>query len=266
MKKILFTIIAAVALVVPSYAATTYNASTQTPVVGANLLTKNGIPATNVNFMVVSGNVDNSNYSTNKTINVSTNDLTYAGNDNEVAAVVASELGHIISGHSARSKVLSLFTDGTSTSSNEIATNFVTSYKTLKEDQEADNIAVDLMVTAGYNPLAIIVVLTKQTGTYWETLQGKPANAERAMNVYNYVSYAYPDKIKAGYGCNEYKNFLTYAEPIVAERQANKKLDTKNTKTQTSAKKKVTSQISKFKTRGGISGWDAAFGLLNGSN
>ena len=258
MKKILFTVIAAFLLISPSFAA--YNASTQTPVVGANLLTKNGIPSTNVKFMVVSGNVDNSNYSTNKTINVSSNDLTYAGNDNEVAAVVASELGHIISGHSARGKVLSLFTGGTTTDTETLTSSFVSSYKTLKEDQEADNVAVDLMVKAGYNPLAIIVVLTKQTGTYWETIQGKPANAERAMNVYDYVSYAYPEKIKAGYGCNEYRNFLTYANSVVAARD--EKAISKNTKTQQKAKKKTASNITKFKTRGGLSGWDAAYGLF----
>ena len=54
------------------------------------------------------------------------------------------------------------------------------------------------MANAGYNPLAIIVVLTKQTSTYWEAIQGKPANAERAMNVYDYTGYAYPAKLKAG--------------------------------------------------------------------
>lgn len=262
MKKILLTVIAAIFMVTPSFAA--YNASTQTPVVGANLLTKNGIPSTNVKFAVVSGTVDNSNYATNRTINVSTNDLTYAGNDNEVAAVVASELGHIISGHSAKNKVLSLFTEGTSTDSNDLASSFVSNYKTLKEDKEADNVAVDLMVAAGYNPLAIIVVLTKQTGTYWETLQGKPANAERAMNVYDYVSYAYPEKIKAGYGCNEYRNFLTYAKAEVADRTS--KEVSKNTKNQKKAQKNASSQLTKFKTRGGLSGWDAAYGLLNGSN
>jgi thymidine kinase len=64
------------------------------------------------------------------------------------------------------------------------------------------------MVQAGYNPLALIVVLTKQTGTYWDTLVGRPANAEKALNVYDYISYTYPEKLKVGYGCNEYRNFL----------------------------------------------------------
>ncbi len=119
------------------------------------------------------------------------------------------------------------------------------------------------MANAGYNPLAIIVVLTKQTGTYWETLQGKPANADRAMNVYDYTSYAYPAKLKAGYSCNEYKNFLTYANTVLAERKDNKKAQTKLNKEMQKYRKNSVSQITKFKTRGGLSGWDAAYGILN---
>ena len=267
MKRVLLSLFAAIVIAVPSFAAT-YDAAAKVQTVGPNLLTKNGIPSTNVKFTVVSGAVDNSSYSTNRVVNVSSADLAYAGNDNEVAAVVANELGHIISGHASRGKVVDLLQAVTETNitTNETATTLATSYKSAKEEKEADVIAANLMVTAGYNPLAIIVVLTKQTGTYWETIQGKPANADRAMSIYNYISYAYPEKVKAGYGCNEYKNFLTYANTVVADRKANKKLETKNTKEQTKAKKTSTSQIAKFKTRGGISGWDAAYGLLNTAN
>jgi len=266
MKRVLLSLFAIVAITVPSYAAK-YDAAAKVPTVGANLLTKNGIPSTNVKFTVVSGDVDNSNYATNKVVNVSSNDLAYAGNDNEVAAVVANELGHIISGHASKGKVANLLqaATGTNITTNETATALATSYKTSKEEKEADIVASNLMVTAGYNPLAIIVVLTKQTGTYWETIQGKPANADRAISIYNYISYAHPAKLKAGYGCNEYKNFLAYAQPLVAERQANKKLESKNKKEQEKAKKNSTSQLTKFKTRGGLSGWDAAYGLLNGA-
>ena len=34
----------------------------------------------------------------------SSNDLAFAGNDNEVAAVIANELGHIINGHYSKNK------------------------------------------------------------------------------------------------------------------------------------------------------------------
>lgn len=266
MKKVLLSLFVTIAIVVPSHAAT-YNAASRVSAVGSTLLTKNGIPSTNVKFMVVSGEVDNSNYVTNRVVNVSSNELAYAGNDNEVAAVVANELGHIISGHASKGKFLSLLqaTTDTNITTNATAATLASSYKYTKEEKEADVIAANLMVTAGYNPLAIIVVLTKQTGTYWETIQGKPANADKAMNVYNYISYVYPDKIKAGYGCNEYKNFLTYANSVIEVRNASKKLVSKNNKDQEKAQKTSTSQLAKFKTRGGLSGWDAAYGLLNSS-
>lgn len=266
MKKVLLSLFVAVSLVIPVNAAT-YNASTRVSEVGAALLTKSSLPSTNVKFMVVSGAVDNSNYVTNKTINVSTNELTFAGNDNEVAAVVGNEMGHIIAGHASKGKVVSLLqaTANTNVTTNDTAATLVSNYSNLKQEKEADLVAVDLMVNAGYNPLALIVVLTKQTGTYWETLLGQPANAERALNVYNYVSYAYPAKLKAGYGCNEYRTFVAYAEPIIATRESNKKLSKKNTKTQAKNKKNVTNKITKFRVRGGISGWDAAYGLLNGA-
>ena len=264
MKKVLVSLFMAVVMVLPAGAAT-YNASERVQAVGQNLLTKNGITTANVKFMVVSGVADNSNYQTDKVVNISSAELAYAGNDNEVAAVVANELGHIICGHSSRSKFAELIQSqtGATVTTNETISTFASNYKASKEDQEADIMASELMVNAGYNPLAIIVVITKQTGTYWETLQGKPANAERAMNIYNYIAYAFPAKVKAGYGCNEYRNFLSYATPIVADRQANKKQESKNTKTQAKAKKNSSSTLSKYKPRGGMSGWDAAYSILN---
>lgn len=267
MKKVLLSLFIAISIVIPSSAAT-YNAADRVPVVGQTLLTKSGIPASKVKFTVVSGSVDNSNYVTNKVVNVSSNELSYTGNDNEVAAVVANELGHIISGHASKGKFVSLLqaTTDTNISTNDTASTLAQNYKISKEEKEADVIAANLMVNANYNPLAIIVVLTKMTGTYWETIQGKPANADRAMSIFNYISYVYPAKVKAGYACNEYRNFLEYANTIVAERKDNKKLQSKYEKEVKKAQKTSTSQLAKFKTRGGMSGWDAAYGLLNGSN
>lgn len=259
MKKVLLSLFVAFAIVVPTQAAT-YNAAARVPVVGQNLLTKNGITTANVKFKVVSDYVDNSDYVENKTVNVSSAELSFAGNDNEVAAVVANELGHIISGHASKGKVVQLFTGGTTTDS---SSNLLSNYQYTKEEKEADIIATNLMVNAGYNPLAIIVVLTKQSNTYWEALQGKPANAERAMSVYNYVSYAYPAKLKAGYGCNEYRTFVAYATPIVEARNTDEKQVSKYEKEQAKAVKKSDSQLTKFKTRGGLSWWDALFGLLS---
>ncbi len=264
MKKLLLTVIAVFAIAVPSMA---YDAASRVQTIGEQLLTKNGISATNVKFMVVSDTPNNANFITTRVINVSSAELAFAGNDNEVAAVVAAEIGHLVCGHASKAQVMSLLqsTANTDVTTNTTVQTFASNYKTTKQDKEADLIAVNLMVNAEYNPLALIVVLTKQTGTYWDTIVGRPANAEKALNVYDYISYVYPAKLSVGYGCNEYRTFLAYAENIVTQRKDSKKLTNKYNKTYAKAKKNTANKIVKFKTRGGVSGWDAVYGLLNGA-
>lgn len=267
MKKILLSFFAAALFVLPSNCATTYNPASRVQEIGENILTKNGIPIKNIKFMVVSDTPNNSEFISTKIVNISSSELAFAGNDNEVASVVASEFGHIVLGHNSKDKVISLLTTTTNTNvtTNDTIQTFASNYKTSKQDKEADLVAVNLMVTAGYNPLASIVVQTKQTGTYWDTIIGRPANADKAMNIYDYISYVYPDKLKIGYGCQVYRNFLEYAQNVINSRQDNKKLIKNYEKTYKKAKKNTANAITKFKTRGGISGWDAVYGLLNAS-
>jgi len=256
MKKVLFSLLLAMFLSIPAFA---YDAASRVDAIGKDILVKNAIAITGVKFMVVSGAADNSSYATNKVINISTNDLAYAGNDNEVAAVVADTLGHIISGHAAQGQIYSLFTS--EYKQDDTASKLLSNYNTSKQNKEADVIAVNLMSNGGYNPLALIVLLVKQPVSNMETLQGKPANGDRALNIYEYANYAYPAKVKAGYGCNEYKNFLTYATTTINARKAK---DTKKVNKELDKyRKDSVSKISKFKVRGGVTGWDAAFNLLN---
>lgn len=264
MKKVLLSLFIVAAIALPG-AAATYNPSSKVQTIGEKLLTKSGIPATNVKFMVVSDTPNNSEFITTKVVNVSSAELAFAGNDNETAAVVASELGHIIYGHGSRSKVFNLLQSTTDTNVNttETVQTFASTYQTTKEDKEADLVAVNLMVAADYNPLAAIVVYTKQTGTYWDTIIGRPANADKALNIYDYIAYVYPAKLKAGYGCNEYRTFASYAQGIAETRAASKKLVKKHEKTYKKAQKTTADKITKFKVRGGVSGWDAVYGLLN---
>jgi hypothetical protein len=265
MKKVLLSLFVAIAVAIPCSAATTYNPANRIQEIGEKLLTKSGIPATNIKFMVVSNIPNNSEFITTKVVNVSSAELAFAGNDNETAAVVGEELGHIIFGHASKNKVINLLQSTTDTNLTTSATvqTFASNYQTSKQDKEADLVAVNLMVNAGYNPLAAIVVYTKQTGTYWDTIIGRPANADKALNIYDYISYVYPEKLKVGYGCNEYRNFLTYAQSNEEARKENKKLQKAYDKTYKKAKKTTADKIAKFKLRGGISGWDAVYGLLN---
>ena len=267
MKKVIISLFATAMMILPASAATWVAADRVAPV-GKQLLAKNGLPA-KTTFKVVNGSVDNSTVSSTNVVYISSTDLTYAGNDNEVAAVVSNELGHIINGHYAKNKMRKIAKEaltGNLSSDNVITTaansEFVSSRTSLKDNKEADITGADMMIKANYNPLAMIVVITKMPGSTFEILAGKPANAERAMNVYDYLTYNYPSKVKAGYGCNEYRTFLTYANPIVTERNSNKKKLAMFKKNQEKAKKLRAKNIAQFKATGGQSGWDASYTIL----
>lgn len=269
MKKIILSLFTAALLVLPSTAATKWTAADRVAPVGKVIVEKNSLPA-KLQFKLVDETVDNSKTSTTNIVQISKADLTYAGNDNEVAAVVAYELGQIINGKTGKDNIraaakamlaekLSKDNIVNTTANSE----FWNSKTALRDKKEADMTAVDLMVKAGYNPLALVVVITKMPGTNMELIMGQPANSERAMSAFNYIDYNYADKVKAGYGCQEYRNFLTYADPIVQKRNKTKRSLKKFAKEQEKIKTERTKSLNQYKMSGGLSGWDATYAILN---
>lgn len=266
MKKVIFTLFCALVFSSAAFSAD-YDPAKNASTIGSTLLTKNGI-TTEVKFEVTAKEVDNSSFATDRVVSLSQDDLAYAKNDNELAYVIANSLGYIITGRASKGRLISSLTGGDTTATNastDAASSIVDNIMTQKAQKEADVIAVNLMANAGYSPLAGIVVLTRQTQSYLNAVLGKPVNADRAMNIYDYTAYAYPDVFKKGYNCNEYKTFLTYAEDVVKERKENKKLAAKSEKELKKYRQNSVSQIKKFKTRGAMTGWDAAYGILNGT-
>lgn len=266
MKK-LFISLFAVGLIALQANAATWVAADRVAPVGAKLLEKNGLPKT-TQFKVVNGVADNKDATTTNVIYVSSTDLSYAGNDNEVAAVVSNEIGRIINGQATKSKMRDFAKSAinNSLSQDNIITSaanseYLASKASLSDTKEADVTGVDLMIQSGYNPLAMVVVVTKMPGSSLEIIQGKPCNSERAMNIYNYLTYNYPSKVKAGYGCQEYKRFLTYADPIVKERNSNAKKLAKFNKEQEKNRALRAKNLAQYKTTG-LSGWDTSYALL----
>lgn len=265
MKKLLVTLCA---LGFVTLSASAWNAADRVSTVGKTLLEKNGLPTT-ITFKVVEGVADNSEATTTNIINISKEDLTYAGNDSEVAAVVSNEIGHIINGQTSKSKMRELAKQAITSklsADNLITTaansEYVINKTNLNDEKAADITGVDLMSKTGYNPLAMVVLITKRpTASTFETLQGKPNNSERAMSTFDYLTYAHPAKVKAGYGCQEYRNFLAYANPIIEDRNSNAKKLAKFNKEQAKAQAKRAKDIAQYKSTG-ISGWDTSYQLL----
>ena len=267
MKKIVLTFLACV-LSIMSVNAAVYSPTNRVSTIGQALLTKNGLPT--VKFAVVESDADNSNIINTKLLNVPKTSLNFAGNDNETAAVIAYELGAVVNASASKknlaSKVsnslLSNITDekllNVATLTQQLSTNNMSA----KEQMNADITGVDLMINAGYNPLAMIVVLGKMEGSLSEALQSQPANFKRTMNIYNYLSYNYPNKVKSGYACNEYRNFVAYIQPIVDKRNSSKKELEKFNKEQAKAKADRAKQLLKYKATGGVNPWDVTKTLL----
>lgn len=267
MKKIILSVFTFLFMASASYAAT-WVAADRVSEVGSTLISKNNLPA-KTTFKVVNGTADNSNTSKTNVIQISSTDLSYTGNDSEVAAVIAHEMGYIINGTYSKNIMREAAKDALTSnlsSGNIIATaansEFLANKASAADEQDADITGVDLMIKTGYNPLAMIVVITKMPGSVWEALFGKPANTDRAMNVFNYLTYNYPSKVKAGYGCQEYRAFLEYANPIVEKRNASKSKLEKFNKEQEKNKAERAKNISQYKATGGLSGWDASYTIL----
>lgn len=268
MKKIILSLFLAASLATPSLAAT-WSAVDRVPTVGKQVLTKNSLPST-TKFVVTETEVTNSTSNSNNELYIPKIDLGYAGNDNEVAAVIAQQIGVIINANASKKKFVSNVTsalagnfadtslENTALIANELSLKSMSE----KDKMNADITGVDLMIQAGYNPLAMIVVLGKQPGTSLDILKSQPNNFRRIMYIYNYLSYNYPSKVKAGYNCKEYKNFLAYIQPTITERNANKSKLAKFQKEQAKLKKERAKQIAKYKATGGLNGWDASYTIL----
>ncbi len=267
MKKSLISILALFIFMTPAFSAE-WNAADRVPTIGEKILKDNALP-TATTFEVVEDVADNANISSTNTIKISSEYLQYAGNDNEVAAVISHELGYIINGKAAKDKFRNMAKAAITSSLQEnsslvnaVNSEYVSSTASANDKKDADITGVDLMIKSGYNPLALIVVITKEPGSFMEILTGKPSNSKRAMSLFDYLTYNYPAKVQAGYGCQEYRNFLSYAEPIVEKRNANAKKLAKFNAEQKKNKDLRAKKVAQYKATG-LSGWDASYIILN---
>jgi len=201
----------------------------------------------------------------NKEIHVYRGLLNYATTDEEIAAVISHEMGHIINGHNAKQSILNTVianvTGDSSKSVGAAAVQELSSAKLSRKDEfEADLSGVDLLVKADYNPLAMISVLNKICGNYVDIISTHPSGEKRLMNVYDYVSYNYPELAKKGYNTDSYNKAYALIKLNVEERNASKKLTKKYEKQQEKLKKEKIKRAKKMLKSN--TGWDSAYNTL----
>lgn len=201
----------------------------------------------------------------NKEIYVFKGMLNYAQTDEEIASVIAHEMGHIINGHNAKQSILNTLianiTGDSSKSVGAAAVQELSSAKLSRKDEfEADLTGVDLMVKAGYNPLSMISVLNKICGNYVDIISTHPSGEKRLMNIYDYVSYNYPEWIKKGYTTDSYKKANALISLNIEERNASPRLTKKYEKQQEKLKKEKIKRAKKMLKAN--NGWNSAYNTL----
>lgn len=275
MKKILALVMMALLMLNISVNAATTNwtstsSVTRVNTIGKNLLSKNHLPA-KIKFSVIQTDEVNAFANVDKEICVYTGLLKFVDSDSELAAVIAHEIGHIVNNHVAKQNVIGTATataiynvnmDSRLKAGANIANNMTMLKMSRNDEYEADITGVDLLVKAGYNPLAMVSLLQKIGGNYTDITSTHPSTDKRTMNAYDYICYTYPQKAKLGYNSASYKSFMAYAEPIVKERNSNPKKLAAFNKKQAKFKAKRQAKLEKYKTAKQNTGWDKSFNVI----
>lgn len=276
MKKIIGIFMAVVfAFQLSANAATTTNWTTKANVqrvntIGQKLLVKNNLP-TKITFKVMETDEINAFANADKEIYVFTGLLKFVDSDDELAAVIAHEIGHIVNNHVAKQNVINTMTSTAIYNANidprlkagaNIANNMSMLKMSRTDEFEADITGTDLITKAGYNPLAMVSLLNKISGNYVDVISTHPSGDKRTMNVFNYVTYTYPEKAKLGYNSDSYKSFMNYATPILKARNENPKKLAKFNKEQKKLQQKRAIKLVKYQTAKDNNGWDKSFNVI----
>lgn len=137
--------------------------------------------------------------------------------DDEIAAVLGHEISHGIDSYDGIFK--------------GAFTGLRYFFTPRKYEYKADKRAIDYMVNAGYNPVAMIVMMNKVLGQnrydWWFTY---PLASRRMMQVYEYIYTKYPEYLAN----NKYKNNLYYQNFLLTSKENRakfqEKVKTKSTK------------------------------------
>lgn len=212
MKKILFIIGLVLMMVVsvakPSYAwdvKTTDELQTRMNEVGFKILNTNRIEKRLI-FMAINRvytrDIWTDVSSVNRIVWVKPTVLPYIDDDNELAAILSHSIAHGVDTYEGALRgyvsILNYW----------VAPN--------KYDLKADKSAVDLMVNAGYNPLALITILNKIGKQYrFDAFSNHTLVSRRMMLIYEYIYTKYPSILVE----NEYKDNIYYQNFLLTSRK-----------------------------------------------
>lgn len=147
---------------------------------------------------------------TDKTVYVYTGILPYCDNDDELAFVIGHEIEHCLDYYDGPLKFVSM------------------QLNSKEYETKADSIGIDMMVKAGYNPIAAICVMNKLSGeSIWDTwfLTSHPKGSTRLFNMYKYIYRKYPSALNSEMVHNvNFENFVNSQQKEINEFKQQEKI------------------------------------------
>lgn len=235
--------------------------------VGQKLLSSNSLP-TKVTFYVDQEEDVNAYANIDNEIHVYYGLLKLVETDEELASVIAHEIGHIANRHIQKQTVLGVITQAIIAKIKKPfmskVVNGIGGLSLLKvsrsAEYEADLTGTDLMIGAGYNPEAMLSLLNKIAQNYIDVIQTHPSGNKRLENVYDYLSFNYPEKLKNNYNTDSYRKFKIYIDGVVNERNSNPKKMTEYTKKQTKLRAEKLKRANTIKNESNA--WASVYNVL----
>lgn len=133
--------------------------------------------------------------------------MPYMDDDSELAGILSHEIAHTIDYNAGFWRQMAM------------------SFSPKKYEIKADKKAVDYMVQAGYDPVALIIILNKfcgQPNSDWGATH--PLTSKRLAYIYEYIYQKYPAYLVD----NQYKTNLYYQNFLLTSRKDREKIKNKN--------------------------------------
>lgn len=130
--------------------------------------------------------------------------LPYLDSDDELAGIISHEIAHNVDFYQGYFRMLAM------------------SFSPKKYEEKADKKAVDYMVNAGYNPVALIVAFNKIAGQAQTT--SHPLTSKRLAYIYEYIYEKYPAYLAQ----NEYRTNIYYQNFLLTSRADREKIRNKH--------------------------------------
>jgi predicted Zn-dependent protease len=242
--------------------------------IGSKILTASKLPS-GITFKVSAEDHVNAYANIDKEVYVYKGLLEFVENDQELAAVISHEIGHIINAHCAKRGIINYAAETALSSKAVAGTKYSTGAQLTKDlamlkmsrtdEYDADLTGVDLMIKAGYDPRAMISVLNKICENSVDVLSTHPSGIKRLMNIYDYLAYTYPDKVKTVYNTASYKNAMTAINENITKRNAKKNGAEKHLKEMAKLKEKRAKQMAQNTSRTSDP-WNTGINIVNTLN